>query len=68
MAHPAGAPRFERMFPKAGAARTEVPEAPPLLVLALNAGGHGGEAIPVPIPNTEVKLSYADDTGVSPGK
>ena len=25
-------------------------------------GGHSGEAIPVPIPNTEVKLSYADDT------
>ena len=25
-------------------------------------GGHGGEVIPVPIPNTEVKLSYADDT------
>ena len=25
-------------------------------------GGHSGEVIPVPIPNTEVKLSYADDT------
>ena len=25
-------------------------------------GGHSGEAIPVPIPNTEVKLSNADDT------
>ena len=25
-------------------------------------GGHSGEEIPVPIPNTEVKLSYADDT------
>ena len=30
-------------------------------------GGHSGEAIPVPIPNTEVKLSYADDTA-SAGK
>ena len=29
---------------------------------ALYAGGHGGEAIPVPIPNTEVKLPCADDT------
>ena len=27
-------------------------------------GGHSGEAIPVPIPNTEVKLSYADDTDI----
>ncbi len=25
-------------------------------------GGHSGEVIPVPIPNTEVKLSYVDDT------
>ena len=25
-------------------------------------GGHSGEVIPVPIPNTEVKLSHADDT------
>ena len=25
-------------------------------------GGYSGEVIPVPIPNTEVKLSYADDT------
>ena len=25
-------------------------------------GGNGGEATPVPIPNTEVKLSYADGT------
>ena len=29
----------------------------------IDAGGHGGEAIPVPIPNTEVKLSCADDSG-----
>ena len=28
----------------------------------INASGHSGEAIPVPIPNTEVKLSCADDT------
>ena len=27
-------------------------------------GGHSGEAIPVPIPNTEVKLSNADDTAL----
>ena len=26
------------------------------------AGGHGGGAIPVPVPNTEVKPSSADDT------
>lgn len=25
-------------------------------------GGYSGEVIPVPISNTEVKLSYADDT------
>ena len=25
-------------------------------------GGYSGEATPVPIPNTEVKLSYADGT------
>lgn len=25
-------------------------------------GSHSGEEIPVPISNTEVKLSYADDT------
>ncbi len=27
-----------------------------------NPGDSGGEATPVPIPNTEVKLSSADDT------
>ena len=27
-------------------------------------GGHGGGAIPVPIPNTEVKPSCADDTAL----
>ncbi len=27
-----------------------------------NAGGHDGEEIPVPIPNTEVKLPRADDS------
>ena len=36
--------------------------------IVLNASGHSGEVIPVPIPNTEVKLSYADDTGFVPGK
>src|SRR6476659_4259229 len=29
---------------------------------ATNPGDTGGEAIPVPIPNTEVKLSSAEDT------
>src|SRR3954466_8310852 len=29
---------------------------------ATNPGDPGGEAIPVPIPNTEVKLSSAEDT------
>ncbi len=31
-------------------------------------GCHSGEVIPVPIPNTEVKLSYADDTADQAGK
>ena len=34
------------------------------IIWFINAGGHSGEAIPVPIPNTEVKLSYADDTAL----
>ena len=33
-----------------------------------NPGGHSGEEIPVPIPNTEVKLSNADDTAFVVGK
>ena len=33
-----------------------------------NASGHSGEVIPVPIPNTEVKLSYVDDTAFVVGK
>ena len=36
--------------------------------IVINVGGHSGEVIPVPIPNTEVKLSYVDDTGFVPGK
>ena len=32
--------------------------------IVLIASGHSGEVIPVPIPNTEVKLSYADDTAL----
>ena len=36
--------------------------------IVINVGDHSGEVIPVPIPNTEVKLSYADDTGFVPGK
>ena len=39
-----------------------------VLRIVNNAGGHSGEVIPVPIPNTEVKLSYVDDTGFVPGK
>ena len=31
-------------------------------LLLIMPGGHSGEVIPVPIPNTEVKLSYVDDT------
>lgn len=31
-------------------------------VYILNHGSQSEEAIPVPIPNTEVKLFYADDT------
>ena len=34
----------------------------------IHAGSHGAEAIPVPIPNSEVKLRSADDTGCVPGK
>ena len=33
-----------------------------VLILLIMPGGHSGEEIPVPIPNTEVKLSNADDT------
>ena len=40
----------------------------PCFDMFIIAGGHSGEAIPVPIPNTEVKLSCADDTGFVPGK
>ena len=36
--------------------------------IVINVGDHSGEVIPVPIPNTEVKLSYVDDTGFVPGK
>ena len=39
-----------------------------VLCIVLNASDHSGEVIPVPIPNTEVKLSYVDDTGFVPGK
>ena len=39
-----------------------------VLRIVNNAGGHSGEVIPVPIPNTEVKLSYADDTAFVVGK
>ena len=35
--------------------------------LVLETGAYGGEATPVPIPNTAVKLSCGDDTG-NPGK
>ena len=36
--------------------------------IVLNASDHSGEVIPVPIPNTEVKLSYVDDTAFVVGK
>ena len=36
--------------------------------IVLNASDHSGEVIPVPIPNTEVKLSYVDDTAFAVGK
>ena len=38
------------------------------LNLLILSGGHGGEAIPVPIPNTEVKPHSADDSGPAPRK
>ena len=39
-----------------------------LFLRQLLPGGHGGEEIPVPIPNTEVKLPCADDTAYQAGK
>ena len=39
-----------------------------VMILLLLSGGHGGEAIPVPIPNTEVKLSCADDSAFAARK
>ena len=39
-----------------------------VIYIVYNVGDHSGEVIPVPIPNTEVKLSYVDDTGFVPGK
>lgn len=39
------------------------------LILQLNLpSGHSEEVIPVPIPNTEVKLFYVDDTAFMAGK
>ena len=43
-----------------------VREAASAVMYGNDAGGHGGEEIPVPIPNTEVKLSCADDSGAQP--
>ena len=48
---------FERFLP--------VPET---LAELFDAGGHGVGAIPVPIPNTEVKPHSADDSGFAPRK
>ena len=31
-------------------------------IIIAGPGAHGGEVTPVPIPNTEVKLTSADDT------
>ena len=39
-----------------------------LIMLFIMPGDHDGEVIPVPIPNTEVKLSSADDTADQVGK
>ena len=39
-----------------------------MFILFLFASGHSGEVIPVPIPNTEVKLPCADDTALLGGK
>ena len=44
---------------------TRSPEAPRAREKAIYAGGHGEVAIPVPIPNTEVKHLCADDTAES---
>ena len=44
---------------------TGSPEAPRAIEKAIYAGGHGEVAIPVPIPNTEVKHLCADDTAES---
>ena len=44
---------------------TGSPEAPSAREKAIYAGGHGEVAIPVPIPNTEVKHLCADDTAES---
>ena len=50
---------------KPGRPACGAPDSWTVITEAINAGGHGGEAIPVPIPNTEVKLTCADDTGFS---
>ena len=42
--------------------------AAPCFVPLLMPGDYCEEAIPVPIPNTEVKLFYADDTAATVGK
>ena len=44
---------------------TGSPEASRAREKAIYAGGHGEVAIPVPIPNTEVKHLCADDTAES---
>ena len=39
-----------------------------IVIMFIMPGDHDGEVIPVPIPNTEVKLSSADDTADQVGK
>ena len=57
---------FSCMHPPRGALRFRpVPET---LAELFDAGGHGVGAIPVPIPNTEVKPHSADDSGPAPRK
>ena len=46
-------------------ARSDVSDKCSLYDIVNNIGDHSGEVIPVPIPNTEVKLSYVDDTAIA---
>src|SRR6478609_3631143 len=56
--HPAQLRSFDRLAPASGTTRVACRHLPD----AQNPGDSSGEATPVPIPNTEVKLSSAEDT------